>query len=59
MKSTGMWAKVADQDGQGIGIRMLHEDRRGRLCVRYGRQWWLVDEKSILTGAAYQIRELA
>ena len=59
MKSTGRWAKVTDQDGLGIGVRMLYEDRRGRLCVRYQRQWRLVVEKRETLGRSYQLGGLA
>lgn len=59
MKSTGKWVQVVDKDGISLGVRMLHEDRRGRLCVRYQKQWGIVTEKRVHLGRAYQIEGLA
>lgn len=59
MKSTGKWVYVIDHSGNGVGVRMLHEDRRGRLCVRYQKQWRLVTEKRVQLGRTYQIEGLA
>ena len=58
MESTGKWVKVVDRDERFIGFRMLHEDRRGRPCVRYQKQWRLVTEKRVQLGMTYQIEGL-
>lgn len=45
MKSTGRWVQVVrDRNDRNPTTRMLHIDRRGRECVRYERQWRLVDK---------------
>jgi len=58
MTSTGRWVQVLSEDGKSIGVRMLHEDRRGRPCVRYQKQWRLVTEKRVQLGMTYQIEGL-
>lgn len=59
MKSAGRWVKVTNMDGRSEGIRMLHEDMRGRLCIRYQREWHLVTEKPSSHGRCYQLGGLA
>ena len=47
MKSTGRWVQVLrDKSDRNPTTRMLHVDRRGRECVRYERQWRLVEKIS-------------
>lgn len=59
MRSTGKWVYVIDHSGNGVGVRMLHKDMRGRDCVRYKKQWRLVIEKRVQFGMTYQIGGLA
>ena len=45
--STGKWAVIrCGDEPESVGIRMLHEDRRGRLVVRWMRDWWVVEKNS-------------
>ena len=54
MKSTGRWVQVVrDRNDGKPTIRMLHTDRRGRECVRYERQWRLVEKVSRPDRVAY------
>lgn len=54
MKSTGRWVQVVrDRNDRYPTIRMLHVDRRGRECVRYKRQWRLVEKVSRPNRVAY------
>lgn len=54
MKSTGRWVAVKSlENEETIGVRMLHTDRRGRYCVRYQRQWRLVEERRVGLGRTY------
>jgi len=58
MESTWKLVKVVDMDERFLGFRMLHEDRRGRLCVRYQKQWRLVTERRECSGRHYRLEGL-
>lgn len=56
MKKLGIWITVSeDIDGSHAMATMLHKDRRGRDCIRYGRQWRLVERQRGKNGYRYVI----
>lgn len=60
MKRTGKWVSVVeDINDRHATVRMLHKDRRGRDCVRYGRQWRLVEKQRGKIGYRYVMGGLA
>lgn len=59
MKSTGRWVQVVrDRNDRNPTIRMLHTDRRGRECVRYEKEWRLVEKVNSPNRARYVIGKL-
>ena len=60
MKRTGKWVPVVESiDDKYVTVRMLHKDRSGRDCVRYKKQWRLVERKRGEIGYRYVIGGLA
>lgn len=60
MRRTGKWVPVVeDIDDRYATVRMLHKDRRGRDCVRYKKQWRLVERQHGKIGYRYVIGGLA
>jgi len=56
MKRTGKWVPVVENiDDKYMAVRMLHKDRRGRDCVRYKKQWRLVERHRGEIGYRYVI----
>lgn len=56
MKRTGKWVPVVEDIGDEYAtVRMLHKDRRGRDCVRYRKQWRLVERQHGRIGYRYVI----
>ena len=56
MKRTGKWVPVVeDINDRYATVRMLHEDRKGRCCVRYKKQWRLVERQRGKDGYRYVI----
>lgn len=54
MKRTGKWVPVVENiDDKYVTVRMLHKDRRGRDCVRYKKQWRLVERQRGEIGYRY------
>ena len=56
MRSVGKWVPVTESaDDEHATNRMLYKDRRGRDCVRYKRQWRLVERTKTAIGYRYVI----
>ena len=56
MQRIGKWIPVVeDINDRHATVRMLHKDRRGRDCVRYKKQWRLVERHRCEIGYRYVI----
>ena len=59
MRDTGKWVVVAENEEQERATtRPLYRDRRGRECVRYHREWRLVQRTCGPFGFRYIIGKL-
>ena len=60
MKRTGKWVPVVESiDDKYATVRMLHKDTSGRCCVRYKKQWRLVERQRGEIGYRYVIGGMA